>query len=546
MFLCHSRHVSATSGSPAAPPESGAAQVLDEADARPGPAAAGPSDWGSLVADLSRGRDVGPTWQIHDRTHLEFAVDYRPRADRREDAFEWEAFFFVPESLRLESNTYKKEDIYSDLRSYIRFAVPETSFGDLTGEPLEALRKAWTSGDTDWAQREVRLYACRVRAAGVRTGRALGEGLRSTDEIARNAALAGAARMVADAARVTARVREVLAETGTNGASAALESIRVWVDEDISRVIELLLATLHRDLERADAPKSLQRAVADAAVAEARHRRDAGLRGVGKGRPDKRAIEHMEFSRHVRKRFTSSVLWLRAEHRDPTTWPTHVLYAVAAAAAMAFAVIAGLLTGQQAPTTGELWMWVALVVVAYAAKDRIKAHLQSVFASMISKRFPDRRWYLRARERDLLIGSIDEVSGFVSQAGIPKDVLAVRKSPARHPLEDQARPETVLVHRKQVKLRPPRMVEADPRFDAVTEIFRLDLRRWLVHTDDPKREIIYADPESGKIRSATAPRVYNISVVYRLRRTGDVSVPWRRVRVVVTRKGIQRIERVET
>ena len=37
-----------------------------------------PSDFASLVGDLSAG-DLPrePEWRIHDRTHLEFAVDYR-------------------------------------------------------------------------------------------------------------------------------------------------------------------------------------------------------------------------------------------------------------------------------------------------------------------------------------------------------------------------------------------------------------------------------------------------------------------------------------
>ena len=65
------------------------------------------------------------------------------------------------------------------------------------------------------------------------------------------------------------------------------------------------------------------------------------------------------------------------------------------------------------------------------------------------------------------------------------------------------------------------LARADERFTALTEIFRLDLRRWLAHTDDPKRKIVFADPESGSVECAIAPRVYNLGIVYRLRRAGD-------------------------
>ena len=73
-----------------------------------------------------------PEWRVHDRTHLEFAVDYRIRAGQpAADApqrFEWDAYFFVPESLRLHDQTYAKNEIYEDLQSYVRFAVPSMAF----------------------------------------------------------------------------------------------------------------------------------------------------------------------------------------------------------------------------------------------------------------------------------------------------------------------------------------------------------------------------------------------------------------------------------
>jgi len=77
----------------------------------------------------------------------------------------------------------------------------------------------------------------------------------------------------------------------------------------------------------------------------------------------------------------------------------------------------------------------------------------------------------------------------------------------------------------------------------MTEIFRLNLRRWLSHTDDPNRKIVFADAADGRVYSATARRVYNINVVYRLSTSGSDS-PWHRLRMVVSRKGIERIDSI--
>ena len=51
-------------------------------------------------------------------------------------------------------------------------------------------------------------------------------------------------------------------------------------------------------------------------------------------------------------------------------------------------------------------------------------------------------------------------------------------------------------------------------------------------------------PVARKVAAAKAPRVYNLAVVFRLRREADDSAPWHRLRVVVSRKGIRRIERI--
>jgi len=498
-----------------------------------------PSDWGSLVADLSAG-ETRPSWRIHDRTHLEFAVDYPVSRGERTSAHEWEAYFFIPESLRLHDQTYGKQDIYADLQSYVRFAVPDVPFGALAGGPLARLARVAAAGEPTTVARELRLFACHCRAAGVQARRLITDAVAGDDPDARSTALAAAARMVTDARRITEGLREIIAELPEDD---TLKTAAEWVDEDVSRLLETLFGSLAVELREADAPAGLRQSVVAAAVAEARYREANGLDGVGTVQSTERDIEHLEFRRHVLKRFTSSVLWLEPEVREGARVVLHVLYAVAAGVAMAFAVTAALLNGIPAQAE-RLWTWAALAVVAYMGKDRIKAALQGMFSSVVSRHLPDRRWRIRDRERRVVLGKVDERSGFVPFDALEPAVLEKRRSTRKHPLEEQARPEQVLWHRKLVRLGPASMAAADARFDALTEIFRLDLRRWLAHTDDPKREIVFADPSEQRVCSAVAPRVYNIGVVYRLRRRGDERAPWHRIRVVVTRKGIRRIDHI--
>ncbi len=479
-----------------------------------------------------------PVWKVHDRTHIECGIDWALGSDEASE-LEWDAYFFVPESLRLDRRTYSKQDIYSDLRAYVRLAVPEAGLSELAGAPLAALARILLEGDPGRAVYEMRFFASCVRAASARARKDILPRLDGSDDVARAAAFADVAKLVEDSAHLVQGLREVLRRAGElpDPAPAAAR----WVDEDISRMIETLGGELAVALQRAPAPRAVRQAAEELAAREARHRRDAGLSGVAWAGIDKNDIEHLEFRRHVLKRFTASVLWLTPKLEDPSRWAVHLLYALAAGVAMAFAVIAALWNGLEADT-GGLFVWGTIAVLAYMAKDRMKAFLQQVFSKVVSKRYPDRRWVVHEADGDRVLGRVDERVDFVRFERLPKDVLAVRRATREHPLEEQARPETVLWHRKDVTLHSDAIVQTDPRVHAMREILRLDLRRWLAHTDDPKRRIVFADPETGEVCSAMAPRVYNIGIVYRLRRNGDPTAPWHRVRVVVTRKGIRRID----
>lgn len=511
-----------------------------------------PSDWGSLLADLSRSEE-NTTLRVHDRTHLELLLDYDLRSEKTSESFEWEAYFFAPESLRLSQRTYDKQDIYSDLQSYVRFAVPDASFGDLVLAPLNYVREALTTQDNERILRELRLFACLVRSSGVEARRNIIRALDESedaglDEAAakRARAVIAAERMIANVIALTRELRVVMEQARTR--PEPVGTAVVWIDEDVSRLLETLMANLAIGLRERGASANVANAAEQAAVAEARYRLASNLDGIGRVNMKSRQLEHLEFRRHVLKRFTSSVLWLEPEVKQASMWVLHALYAVAASVAMAFATAAALwnpvgLNGMG--PTRDFFQWAMVVIIAYAAKDRIKALLQTLFQNVVSRHFPDRSWRISDATKKHELVTMEEQSGFLPFEALPKEILEVRRATRVSALEEEARQETVLYHKKEVVVDCEKVRSVESRYDAITEIYRLDLRRWLAHTDDPRREFVFADPDEGVVATASAPRVYNIGIVYRLKRLQDPTpTPWHRVRVVVNRKGIRRIEKI--
>jgi hypothetical protein len=528
-----------------------------------------PSEWGSLLGDLAprplRSTDDPIEWRVHDRTHLEFAIDYAfdPRESQR---YRWEAFFFVPDSFRLQQTTYDKKQIYDDLLSYVRLAIPAIAPEEIAEacgpgacdvDAVGSLRtQVKRSAGTDEGSaaakltiRRLRVFACVVRAAGLAAQRAMLEALCLHEEDARPAGGVAAfggpvGRFLRLCDRISTGYRLLLQDARAWSLPSEVEVAMRWVDEDLSLFLETLQATASVELQRkrdaAPAFSELASKLAAAAVSEARYRRDRGYPSVGTETATARDAEHIEFRRHVLKRFTSSVLWLKYSVRDGSTWVQHGLYAVAAAVAMSFAVFATL---HAAEMQGYFTASVLLLVVSYAIKDRLKAILQQKLTRWADRRFPDRHWTIVDAERSTEVGVVEERAGFREFSNLPPEVLAARRVTREHALEEHARPETVLWHQKDVEVEQRR--EGQLPSPMMTEIFRLNLGSWLVHTDDPKRTITFADPERGVVCSAVARRVYNLNVVYRLQRDG-APARWKRVRVVVSRRGIERIDPIVT
>ncbi len=547
-----------------------------------------PSEWGSLLGDLTRGNrapaELDVAWRIHDKTHLELAIDYP--FEREVSTYSWEAFFFVPDSFRLEQTTYDKKQIYDDLLSYVRLAVPELSFAelaescaadvpgtlaaDLRNTLLHACGEQDGSPTSKVAVRRLRVFACMVRASGLSAQRHMLSEMETaeTPEQAERAART----FVALASRAMRDFRKLIEEVENREVPSEVRVALRWVDEDISLFVEALTATASVEVhQRAATPPKAAAAhpvsakpdvlpfsaatsangnadkwmaiaslLAGEAVSEARYRRERHYPSVGYDDATARDVEHIEFRRHVLKRFTSSVLWLRHEVRDGATWVLHALYALAAAMAMVFAVLATIRATQM---QGYVTLYVVLLVASYAIKDRMKAVLQTTFARWAQKRFPDRAWTICDEERKDAIGIVKERAGFRDFAHLPPGVLHSRRMTREHALEEHARPETVLWHQKTVQMTPRK--EGRLPSPTMTEIFRLNIGPWLAHTDDPNRTITFADPDEAVVCSVTARRVYNINVVYRLRKgsgKNTTDLGFRRIRLVVSRKGIERID----
>lgn len=473
--------------------------------------------------------DHQPTlqWSRHDRTHLEISFDYL-RTGGASTQLEWEAYYFIPETFHLNADSYSKREIFGDLRSYVRLSIPDLEFHTV-GQEAQSVADRLESQETEAAVAELKLFGARCQRSIVEASTLVASSM-DEGEVDDPAALI-------ESFLLTATEQSQLAHTALEevGSDSSLDvevaQAAAWVDEYLSRSFERCYVRV----ARREAEGELASA---AAIDEARYRRKNKSGPISSAEGSNLELERVERRLHSLKRFTSSVLWLDVEIAKANQWAEHVLHALAAGIAMAFAVIATIAYGNPGDAS-QLWVWGILVVMAYMAKDRIKVMLQRAFDAVLADRFADRRWSVRRGSNEL--AEVSEKVQFIERQKLPDEVNEIRTEAYRDTLQEQSAPDSILHHRKQIRLRPQAIAAVDDRFDSLTEVLRMDVTRWLAHTDDAKRKVTMADPDRRELFTSKLPRAYDVIAVFRLTEQPEVASEWKAVRFVVTRSGIRRI-----
>ena len=485
--------------------------------------------WRAPLPDLT---EISPGWRRHDRTHLEINLEHPTIADGRT----WEAWIFLPESFRLGPDTYSAQRIGADIQSRVRLSAPELLLSDVSGAVGNAAAVV-SSSDADVANDELKVFACSVREAVARATL----DVRMADST--EAMTAGAGVLVDTVESAITSIRETVLPAAERAGPSVAETAG-WVDEHLSEVIETAMVKLVKDLSRRKSAAPVVARLTQVAVNEARHRASFTDEPSVSSDSSTFELEQVERRRHALKRLTSSVLWLELEAGDARSRAEHTLHSVAAGIAMTFAVAAALWYGTPNDAT-DLWVWGGLAVLAYMGKDRLKALLQDAFTGYIDKRYPNRKWTIRHGASGLEIATGEEKYRFFGPDELPPDVARFRRDLQRDSLGETLELDSILHHRKRIVVDADAVRTVDQRVESLTEILRIDVARWLTHTDDPSRSVTMADPESGELFKSSLPRAYDVTILHRLSPTG-VDTTWSAARVVLSRKGIRRVDQLDT
>ncbi len=473
--------------------------------------------------------------KIHDKKQFELKLHYNFRKEKRKGEYFIETYFFVPNVLGINRHSFHKKNFYDSIKNYIRFATPRFSLLELTtkqNSPLKKLSELVKNFNGENTLKEIEEIEAAIKilnvvfAATIRTH--FLEMREKNEEELRDALN----EFVAQSKSVIAAYREL--QRLMERRKRPIE-VFAFGDEYLSLVIEkylFLILEEHNEFLKSG-KNNLEKKIIDFIKEEVKRREEMGYRSVVKMDSSN---EEMLFRFSTLKKYFSSILSLERDVEREGTILEQLLFSLAAGMAMLFATAVAF-WGQT--TFGNLTMsFFIVLVVSYMFKDRIKELLREIMKKSVFKYLFDYKYILFIDEK-IKIGIIRESFDFVKRRKLSKKIINLRNLYRTKEFENDFQKEKIILYRKKINLKSKflKNIEKD-ELKTISDIFRFDVSRFLNKMDDPKKPL-YVLTDNG-FKKIFGRRVYHINLILRIMRDGSEQL--KRYRLVLTKKGIERIE----
>jgi hypothetical protein len=491
----------------------------------------------------------------HDRYQVELKLDYQ--LDRRKEThYRISTYIFVPRSLGITEESYPKNELYRDIKNYIRIKTPQMSLRDLLEDDLSPLQTVQhIIQQPGWYLEEARnnqvVHALRLFGAMFKSS--LREHLNLVERRVKMAApganihlLVGNLidEMIVESEKIGVEYRRLYTECNMPHVQKEVFLAHLLVDEYISLLIEeaatelFKLVSHHYDEKNQD--HYCQR-LNDIVARETEHRT---LRGYGSVLKIDDENETYAFRASVIKKYVSGVLHLSVDAQREGKGMEQVLLAIAAGISMFFATAVAFYF-QSVYGSFTFPAFVALIV-GYMFKDRIKQLGQTLFAGKLHANLFDRRIQINTLDEKYELATLREKITFMKESEISPEVRSVRQKDPFADLDNDQQGETIICHTKDIVLNADLFHKAFvglPKTNGLNDIIRYDIYRYLRKMDDPVEDQLLL--REGKLKVVQSQKVYHINVVSQYSSTGFRNEKmYRRMRLVINRLGINRIEHI--
>ncbi|CCB85787.1 MULTISPECIES: hypothetical protein [Parachlamydia] len=498
--------------------------------------------------------DKGEALRIRDQLQFEIKSNFYSHPDMDETTQTQEFYFFIPNSLQVNKETYTREQFYQDQTNLVRFKTPVFTIEQLLNmhdarSPLTRL-KTWAMDknlNEEKIEDELKLFGNIVRSSIRQKVKALsfqldanrsgvqGESVKEELETF----MRGLDQLIQEYLSVQKKYSVLPVQPVTLDYFA-------YVEEFVSNVINYYLTVL---LEKVRFSKNAQFAQLDAElcdfILQEKKRRQERNQEPEPNKPDSLKNEFISYQNNLSKKFVMTALFPEVTRFSSDSAIKNLIGSFSAGIAMFFYLLLFIWGGNVFVINS--FPFVLITVAFYILKDRLKEGLKTLSYRQTLKWFPDYTTKIRFRSREEILGTIRESFTFVDSKSVPSEIVQVRNKGFHSTLESFKRPETVFYYKKVVNVQR-KHGHVENRRHELHNLFRFNIDSFLRKASNPYYQYITVDPETHQVGVTLLPKVYHLNII--LKNTYQIGenkkqAELKKFRLILDKTGIKRIEELQ-
>jgi len=495
--------------------------------------------------------------EIHfrDRWQFELKSEFFPLPTLKKNIYIQEFYFFIPNALQVNQETYSKSEFYRDQTNLMRYKTPEFQLKELydqanTKSPLirlSSLQNRTLQEKNIPIEDELKLLGNSIRSA-------LRERISKLIKKARKVKSAHEEEMLFDDVNVFCEeirqlrkeyleVQSVFLERST---SSNIRSYFLYLDEFISNVINDYLTGFleHLRKHKFSNREKFDGVLCDVLEQEKQHREE-NLPKIRMTKEDSISNEYVLYRSGLLNKFVQNALLLNATKFSLVQRYQNVIGSISAGIAMLFFFVFFVWQGEMF-LIGSI-PFILITVFLYIIKDRMKEGLKTISYQQFMKWFADYVTELRSPDGQEILGKMTESSSFVPEQNLPEEIIRIRNREFHVVLETFKRPEQVFYYKKKISIFKAEK-PVDIRRRALNIISRFNISQFVKKADNPSQAYVTIDPKTREIIRRPLPKVYHLNIIIKNTYTTEElaeKIELKKFRVILDKNGIKRIEHVQ-
>jgi len=480
--------------------------------------------------------------KMHDQFQFELKLGYKIKK-KKKTSYDIDIYYFIPDNLGINPQTYSKTIFYKDLHSNIRFKTPTLllrQISDLQVSPFLLLRqsieKLITKRDKP-ATRDFEYYVkmvCNIIKSALRDHT---EFIEKSSDIDKKQLVE---EFINESAKIAQEYRNLKPLINVPTTSDKALAIFRFGDEYISQNIDFYGCSLLKQLEKFTSKElaKLKIQLIQLVKTEADYRISCNYH-ASPGEGKKEENEMLIYRRGVLKKYIGSVLFLDTDVKPEGKFIEQFFVGTAAGLSMVFATVVAFLAQKKFGNfTLPLF---AMLVVSYIFKDRIKELTRLYFLKKLNKSMFDHKTGIFSDEKQK-IGICKEAINFIKESQLPNNIKNIRKKEHITEIENRWKGEEIILYRRQVHLYSKKLKSVYKKFniEGVNDIIRFNIFRFLNKMDNPSKKIYTL--KDDKVQVIEGKRTYHVNLIIKISREEKVEL--KRVRLILSRNGIERIDQI--